>query len=371
MHKRILGIAAASAMLLSACQPMAGGDTIKIGMIAPLTGDVSTVGQDFLHGAQMAIDEVNAAGGINGKQVTLIAEDGKCAGGDSASAAQKLVNVDKVIAILGGQCSGETLAAAPIVEAGKVVLLSSWSSNPAVTDAGDYVFRNYPSDALKTKAMAAYFAKKGYKTVALIGENTDFAVGFRDSLIKDLPPNSIVFSELVEPGTKDFRSLLTRLKDVEFDVFVPDANQTAVAGELLKQLREAGFTQPVVGQDVIDATDVVAAVGDLDSEIYLINVPTVGEGSALETAFKAKHGEPQAGITYVALAYDSAKILMEGLKTAKTSEELKNWMNSMPTHAGVSGNVSFDENGDVIGLDYALKQFKDGKIVELEAIAVD
>ncbi len=366
--KRFAILSAAAAVVLSGCQSQS---TIKIGMITPLTGDISTYGQDILHGAQMAIEEVNAAGGINGKQVELIAEDGKCSGGDAASAAQKLVNVDKVIAILGGQCSGETLAAAPIAEAGKIVLLSSFSSNPQVSQAGTYVFRNYPSDALKTKAMAALFAKRGYKTVATLGENTDFSTGFRDSLAKDLPEGAIVFSEMVDPGTKDFRSLLTRLKSTEFDVFVPNANQTAVMGELIKQFREAGFAQPIVSHDVADSADVVAAAGADAKDIFLLNVPTAGSGTPFEDKFTTKYGQPKSTISGGAFSYDDAMILMTGLKTAKTSTELRDWMDALPSYEGVVGTISFDTNGDVVGVPYVLKTFKDGQIVKLEDIKVD
>lgn len=365
--KRFLLLSVAAA--LAGCQ--ASNDTVVIGMIGPLTGDISSYGQDILHGAQMAMEEINAAGGINGKKITLIAEDGKCAGGDAASAAQKLVNVDKVIAILGGQCSGETLAAAPIAEAGKVVLLSSFSSSPEVTKAGTYVFRNYPSDALKTKAMSALFAKRGYKTVATIGENTDFSVAFLASLKKDLPAGAVTFEEMVEPGTKDFRSLVTRLKGEEFDVFVANANQTAVMGELIKQVREAGITQPIVSHDVADSADVVAAVGELGTDVFAINVPTVGQGTPFETAFIAKYGAPKSAISSAAFAYDDMMILAEGLKTAKTGTELRDWLDALPSYTGIVGTVGFDANGDVTGVPYALKTFKDGKSVTLEDIAVD
>lgn len=368
--KRSLFFGVVSALCLAACQP-SSDDTIKLGMIGPLTGDISSYGQDILHGAEMAIEEVNAAGGINGKQVELIAEDGKCAGGDAASAAQKLVNVDKVIAILGGQCSGETLAAAPIAEAGKVVLLSSFSSNPQVSQAGSYVFRNYPSDALKTKAMAAYFAKKGVTKIAIITENNDFAVGFRDSLLKDVPAGTVVFNELVEPGTKDFRSLITRMKSSDFQMFVPNAGQTAVMGEMIKQAREAGISQPMISHDVADSADVLAAAGAEAKDIFLLNVPTVGQGTAFEDKFVSKYGVPKSAISSGAFAYDDAMLLMEGLKTAKTSTELRDWMDALPSYSGVIGTFSFDENGDVVGVPYVLKTFQDGKIVKLEDISVD
>ncbi|MDP6562065.1 MAG: ABC transporter substrate-binding protein, partial [Candidatus Peribacteraceae bacterium] len=116
--KRLLVPLFALGVLLSACSPVADDGTgpIKIGYIGPLTGEAASYGVDTLNGTELAVAEINAAGGINGRLIELITEDGRCTGTDAASAAQKLVNVDKVVAIIGGQCSGETLAAAPIVE---------------------------------------------------------------------------------------------------------------------------------------------------------------------------------------------------------------------------------------------------------------
>ena len=147
--KRLLVPLFALGILLSACSPSDDGTgPIKIGFIGPLTGEASPYGVDTLNGAKLAVDEINEAGGVNGRMIEIIAEDGRCTGTDAASAAQKLVNVDKVVAIVGGQCSGETLAAAPIAESAKVVMISPVSSSPDVTAAGDFIFRDYPSDGL-------------------------------------------------------------------------------------------------------------------------------------------------------------------------------------------------------------------------------
>src|SRR4029077_19889740 len=102
-----------------------------------------------------------------------------CNGSDAAAAAQKLVNVDHVAGIIGGQCSSETLAAAPIAEAGQVPLISPWSSNPAITNAGKFIYRDYPSDALKGAALGTYLKSKGFKKLAMITENTDACQGIR------------------------------------------------------------------------------------------------------------------------------------------------------------------------------------------------
>lgn len=137
-----------------------GGDRaegpIKLGFIGPLTGDVASIGEPSLVAAQIAVDEINEEGGINGQPIQLISEDGKCTGVAAANAAQKLVNVDKVIAIIGGLCSGETLAIAPIAEAGKVPTISTCASSPEISTAGDYSFRVYPSDNYQGKFAATH-----------------------------------------------------------------------------------------------------------------------------------------------------------------------------------------------------------------------
>ncbi|HLD63847.1 MAG TPA: ABC transporter substrate-binding protein, partial [Candidatus Peribacteraceae bacterium] len=173
-----LCLAMLCALSVAACKPTSSTEPIKIGFIGPLTGDAAALGVDILHGIQIAVDDANATGGIDGRQIQIVAEDGRCTGADAASAAQKLINVDKVVAILGGQCSGETLAIAPIAEAAGVPIISAISSNPDVTEAGEFIFRVYPSDALKTVVMAKYFADNDWKRVAILTTNADFSVGF-------------------------------------------------------------------------------------------------------------------------------------------------------------------------------------------------
>src|SRR3989338_3484754 len=364
--KRSLLLGTVLSLLLAACQPMAGSNTIKIGLIGPLTGDAAGLGADVLNGAKLAVDDINAAGGIDGKQIELIAEDGKCAGADAASAAQKLVNVDKVVAINGGLCSGETLAAAPIVEAGKIVLLSPTSSSPDVTDAGAFVFRNYPSDALKTVAMAKYFQEKGFTKIAIISENTDFSQGFRDSLKSQLPAGALVFNENVEPGTKDFRTLMTRLKDMDFDVFVPNGNSDAVIGPMVEQLREAGITQPAVGHDAADSVTMAKDLPEATNNLFVINVASDVEEDSFSGKFTAKFGDPKYGISYAGYSYDVIQVLAKAIGEVGTDgTAMQKYLLDMPEYTGVVGTFSFDEKGDVIGIPYVLKEYKDGEIVTL------
>ncbi len=367
--KRSLAFLSLLALGLTACQP-AGSNKIKLGLIAPLTGDAAGLGADVLHGAQMAVDKINAAGGINGMQIDLIAEDGRCAGADAANAAQKLVNVDKVMAIVGGLCSGETLAAAPIVEAGKVLLLSPTSSSPDVTKAGEFVFRNYPSDALKTTAMQKYFAENNVKKVAIISENTDFCQGFRNSLKSKVGTGVVVFDEVVDPGTKDFRTLMTRLKDLEADMFFPNGNSDAVIGPMMQQLREAGITTAAITHDAGDSVTMAKGVPEAEG-LYAINVASDVKDATFAPAFVEKNGDPKYGISYAGYSYDAVNVIAEGIKAgAKDGTALRDWLYAMPSYTGVVGSFHFDENGDVVGIPYVLKQYKSGKIETLKDIVV-
>lgn len=372
--KKFFALSALLALSLSACKPAGtGSGVIKIGLISPLTGDAAALGADVLSGVRMAIDEVNAVGGINGQQIELIAEDGKCAGADAASAAQKLVNVDNVVVIVGGLCSSETLAAAPIVESAKVVLLSPGSSSPDITTkAGEYVFRNYPSDAWKTKAMAKYFAGEGYKSVALISENNDYSQALRASLKAELPAGAVVFDENVDPGTKDFRSLYTRLKNMEFDVYVPNPNSDGMNALMVQQFREAGFTQPITGTDVMDSLVIPQTAGAAAEGVTLVNVPTAGEGTPFETRFSAKFGAPKSSIAWAAYAYDAANVLFEAIKKVGTDgTAIKDYLYDLPSYKGVIGTFSFDDNGDPVGVSYVLKKIEDGKIVTVKPLPLE
>src|SRR3989344_5132019 len=172
-------------VILAGCGPSMGGETqsaptekkmteLKLGVLMPMSGDASVYGMPISKAYQMAVDEVNAAGGIAGMQVKLIIEDGKCNPDGGATGTQKLVNVDGVKIVLGGACSGETLAAAPITEAAKVILLSPSATSPKVTTAGDFVFRTSPSDANAGRIAAEKAYGAGYKSAALITETTDY-----------------------------------------------------------------------------------------------------------------------------------------------------------------------------------------------------
>ena len=365
--------------IFAACAPVSPDGTatgpIKIGFIGPLTGDAASYGSDTINGMRIAVAEINASGGINGAQIELIAEDGRCNGADSASAAQKLTSVDKVVAIIGGQCSGETLAAAPILEAAKVPAISPVSSSPDVTNAGTFIFRNYPSDALKTKAMENVFDEKGYVKVAILSENTDYATALRDALVANVGSDNVVYNETSEPGTKDFRTVLTRLKDVEFDVFVPNGQTDAFIGAAMQQYRELGFEEPAFSQDVADSKTLGEIAGEAVEGMELINTSSeLGEGGtdSFANRFRATYGEPQSNLSFATLSYDATKLLAKVIgEVGRDGTAIRDALLAMPSYEGAAGSFHFDENGDVIGIGYALKRFENGVPMEVSKVEAE
>src|SRR3989344_3957989 len=210
-------------------------ETVKLGLMLPLSGDATAYGNPIRTAAFIAADEINAKGGINGKMIEFVTEDSKCSPKDGASAAQKLVNVDKTKVIIGGACSGETLGAAPIAEAAKVVLISPSATSPDITTAGDFVFRLAPSDAYAGIVASEHaFSEMNARKAAIISETSDYAQGLRKVFKENFAKmgGTVVADETYNPEDSDFRSQITKVKASNPDMIylVP---QTDTKGILL------------------------------------------------------------------------------------------------------------------------------------------
>ncbi len=371
--KKLL-ILASLAIALSACSKETN-TVVRIGYIGPLTGDAASYGADTLNAVRIHVDELNAAGGINGKKIELIAEDSRCNGSDSASAVQKLVNVDKVIGIIGGQCSSETLAASPILEAAKIPMISPVSSSSDITMAGDFIFRVYPSDAYKGKVLANLLKEKNFTKVAILTENTDFCQGIRKTVAANMPTGSIVFDEVVDPGTKDYRTLATRLKGLDFDALIINGQSDATNAEMAKQVRDIGLKQPFYGTDTSDSATLLTQAGDAVAGMTFINTSSkLGEGGADSFAvkFRDKFGEPKSNMSFATLAYDAIGVMAETIGKAGTDgAAIRDALYATKEYKGAAGIFGFDKNGDVIGIGYAVKQFQDGAIVEVTIVPAE
>jgi branched-chain amino acid transport system substrate-binding protein len=353
--------------------PGGGGaptETIKIGFIAPLTGDGAIYGESSRGGVQLAVDEINAEGGVNGKQLEVVYEDGKCEGKSGATAANKLINVDKVVVIVGTVCSAETLGAAPIAEASKVVLLSAASSNPKITDAGDYIFRTWPSDNFQGNDMANYlYTTRGFRKVATIYQNSDYNIGLANAFKAAFEAlgGQVVAAEVYEPTAKDFRTQLAKLKDAAPDAIfmVP---YTAEAGLLVKQTRELGISLPLFGPETFGAQDVIDSGGEsVEGVIY--TTPKFDEKDPLTAGFiadyKAKFGKDSPFYVISANSYDGVRIVADCMRTdGVSSEAIKACLYEVSAYPGTAGELTIDSNGDALK-SFQFMQIKDGKLEPL------
>jgi len=344
-------------------------ETYKIGVIAALSGDAADYGETARNVLTISSEEINNSGGINGKKVDLIYEDGKCTGQDGATAAQKLVSVDKVQVILGGTCSSETLAAVPIVAAQKVLLFSSLASSPDLTGISPYFFRNHPSDAYQGKVLAeTAYNKKGWKKVAVLSEQTDFTQGIY-KVFKQTFENlgGTVVNENFVTDTKDLRSSLTKLQAAKPDALLLNANSPVSGQVALTQLNDLKWKTPLM------AIDVIMGNPKLLSDYKSLTEGMIGAEFGVDPAnpkfehlldvYKQKYGKDLIVQSYMQNVYDSLYIIKDGIQAVGLNgEKLAAWSRTIKDWDGASGKVTIDANGDRAG-GHKPEIIKDGKVI--------
>jgi branched-chain amino acid transport system substrate-binding protein len=345
-------------------------DSIKLGLITPLTGDAASFGQAELDATNIAIDEINSKGGVNGRLLQLIPEDGRCNGRDATSAAQKLINIDKVRIILGGACSGETLAIAPISEPSKIILFAAFSSSPKISDAGEYIFRNSPTDNDWAPIMAETLTKQGYKKVAVVTENTDYAMGVRDIFkvkFKELG-GTIVADEVYSQGSKDFRTQILKVKDGNPDVIFVNPQDDVSGALLAKQLRELGVNTPFYSAFFLSSPKAIELAGSaVEGATYLdVRDLSTNAGKALIEEYKREKGTPVSEFI-IGANYDRVYIIKGALE--KCSEDttcIKNYLYTIKNYEGVIGTYGFKSNGDMDTVFLSMKRIVNGTSIVLE-----
>lgn len=355
--------------------PVVGEDAsaIKIGVITPLTGDAAVYGSTISRAYDLAVEEINADGGIHGRNLELVYEDGKCNGTDATTAAQKLINIDQVDVILGGACSGETIPAAELTQAARVLLLSPSATSPDLTDAGDLFFRTYPSDAFEAQLMAAYaLDEQGFTRPAVISENTDFAQALRAAFTGQVEGNggALVFDETFNTGETDFRTLITKMRTANPDVvyLIP---QAPAAGELLlKQIREAGLTMQVLAPNSMLDRDTISENATLYEGVVLSEVQLDEESektNALLAGLESAYGEASNFPAFSASSYDSVYLIAEAMRSgAMDGEAIAAWLRgNVSDWPGAIGVLNFDANGDAV-IELTLVQAKAGIVAPIE-----
>jgi len=346
-------IIAALAVLLVVTQTKRGPEEIKIGAILPLTGEAAKYGKSAKRGIDLALEEINAKGGIKGKKLTIIYEDSKGNPKEGVSAILKLITVHKVPAILGAMSSSVTLAIAPIAEENKIVLLSPASSSPKITHAGDYIFRNCYSDIYEGKKMAHYiYNETRYKKVAIIHINNDYGIGLREAFRDEFNKlgGKVVAVETYDFGATDFRTQLSKIKESDPDaIYIVGYSEM---GRLLVQAKELELRIPFFSCIMFEDPDILKVAGDI-AEGVVYTYPSYNPKSREDVVanfiniFEKKYNQKPDG--FAANAYDALKILALAIeKGGGKSEQIKKALYSIKDYPGVTGKTSFDGNGDVI-----------------------
>ncbi len=329
--------------------------SVKIGFIGPLTGDAAGMGTDGRAGVELAVKELNNAGGINGRMVDVVYEDGKCNGKDAITAATKLIDVDKVPVIVGGLCSSETLATAPLAEAAKVALISYASSNPSISQAGDYVFRVWPSDIGQAKAMADEIITRGHHKVAVIYMNQDYNLGLAKAFKESFEKLGGVITawETYEPDAKDFRTQIAKARASKPDTIylVP---YSVDGGLLIKQIRQLKMTLPLFGSETLGSKEAVEAAGTENIEGLVYATPKFDPAWPKASEFLPKvtqHKGSDLSIPAIAAdAYDAVTLIAEALKQKPDQEPsgtiVKEFLYTVKEWQGAGGLLTIDENGD-------------------------
>ena len=353
----------------------AGGDTIKVGEFASLTGSEATFGQSSHRGTQLAIDELNAGGGVLGKKIQLITEDNQSQAGQSATVVRKLISSDGVVAILGEVASSRSLEAAPICQQNGVPMVSPASTNPKVTEVGDCIFRVCFIDPFQGTVMAN-FARKTLKlqNVAVLTDmKSDYSLGlakfFKQGFTAD--GGKIVVDQNYSGGDKDFNAQLTAIKAANPDgIFLP--GYYTEVGLIALQARQLGLTCPIFGGDGWESASLVPIGGKALEGCYFSThyspESTAPAVQNLVKTYQARYHEmPDA---MAALGYDSAMILADAIKHAGATDgaKLRAALAATKDFHGVTGDISIDANRNA-SKPAVILTIKDGGFKYVETIA--
>jgi len=347
---------------------------IPVGEFASLTGATASFGQSSHKGTQMAIDEINAAGGVLGQKLRLITEDDQSKPGEAATVVRKLISRDRIVALLGEVASSRSLEAAPICQQAGIPMISPASTNPKVTEVGDRIFRVCFIDPFQGTVLAKFALSRGWKKVAILTDvKQDYSVGLSEFFKAYLTANGgeVVGEQSYSSGDKDFKAQLTAVKGAQPDVILASGYYTE-SGLIALQARELQISVPMIGGDGWDSPSLVEVGGKAIDGSFFSNHFSVEDPSPAIQEFLKKYrskfgAEPDA---MAALGYDSAMILADAMKRAGTTEgaKLRDAIAATKEFPAVTGKVSLNaqRNADKSAV---MLVVKDGQFRYVETVA--
>ena len=354
----IAGILAALAVS-TACERRSGGTPetatgdVLVGMYGSLTGDGASFGQSSVEGAQLAVEEINAAGGVLGRKIRLLVEDDQSRPEEASSAVTKLITQDKVVAVLGEVASRRTLAAAPVAQKYQIPLITPASTNERVTQVGDYIFRVCFIDPFQGEVLAkfAYQDLKARRVAVLKDIQQDYSVGLTDSIQKTFTGlgGTVLDPVSYSSGDADFRAILTQVRAQKPDAIFATGYYPEAA-IIVRQARELGMNMPILGGDGW-VGDALKNGREALKNTFISNHYS-GENpdpivQDFRKAYRAKFNREPDSIA--ALGYDAAKVLADSIARAGNTEGPKvRDAIAAANVKGVTGQLRMNPSRDVV-----------------------
>ncbi|HWA26897.1 MAG TPA: ABC transporter substrate-binding protein [Lacunisphaera sp.] len=361
-------LAATAALALSLPNGFAA-DPIKVGEFACLTGKDATFGQSQHKGIVLALEEINAAGGVLGRPVEVISEDNQSKPGESATVAKKLLSRDKVIAILGEVTSGRSLEVAPLAQMAKTPMIATGATNPAVTQKGNYIFRVCFIDDFQGTVMAKFALNdlKVKKVALLTSVSSPYSVGLSKFFKETFTAGggTIAAEQKFNEGDKDFRAQLTAIKASGAEaVFVPGYYQEAAL--VARQARSLGLTMPLFGGDGWESEQLLKIGGEaLNGTFYSTHfTPENKEPAVVEFVKKFKaRWDGETPDAYAALGYDALLVLADAIKRVGDTDgpKLRDAIAATKDFSGASGVTTLDKDRNA-SKPATIIAIKDGKL---------
>ncbi|NLH46207.1 MAG: ABC transporter substrate-binding protein [Acholeplasmataceae bacterium] len=368
------------ASMVAGCGSKAEKD-IKIGMVYELTGNTASYGTSAANGAKLAFKEINANGGVLGKQIKIVSADNKGEPSESANAMSKVISQDKVVAVTGFTVSSCGIAASAVAEASKIPFVAAATVNPKVTfdertgKVKDYTFRACFIDSFQG-TVGANFALNGLKagkTAIMTDSSSDYSKGlteiFRSTYVK--AGGKIVAEESYLQKDQDYKPILTKIKAQNPDLlYIPGYYEDV--GKIIKQARELGMTIPVLGADAWDSPVLVEMGGAQPlNNTYFTNFYSIEDRNPVSNAFveayKKEYG--QTPDSMAAMGYDAAKLLVDAIKRANSTDanKIKEALAATKNFSSVSGEMSLNDRHDAVR-GVVIIELKNGKQVYKETV---
>jgi branched-chain amino acid transport system substrate-binding protein len=343
-----------------------GAETVKIGLMGPMTGSWASEGQEMKQVLDLLAEEMNAKGGIAGKKVQVLSEDD---GGDprtAALAAQRL-STQGVVAVIGTYGSAVTEATQNIYGEAKIIQIANGSTAIRLSEKGiKTFFRTCPRDDEQAKVAAQTVEKLGVKKLAILHDNSTYAKGLADETKGLLKGVEVVFFEALTPKEQDYTTILTKMKATQPDM-VFFTGYYGEAGLLLKQAKQMNWSVPFMGGDATNNPDLVKTAGkDAAAGFYFLSAPLPKDlpseqARSFLAAFSKKYGNPPNSI-YAVLAGDGFRVVVEAIEKSGSTDSMKlvEYLHTqLKDFPGLTGKISFNEKGDRVGEVYRVYKVND------------